>query len=390
MSGGSDSVALLYLLKEAFAETSVDLFVATVNHGLREEAETEARHVADIARDLGLPHTILVWEDGPVAGNLQDQARDARYRLLADWANTNHIAAVALGHTADDQAETVLMRMRRASGVTGLAAMNPRRMQSGVAFVRPLLKLRRECLRSYLAQKGVEWVDDPSNSDPRFERVRTREALKHLEPLGLSVEALCAVADNMAKARDALDWYSFTAAREVVSVTKYGVQFDQRGFRILPEEIAYRILRHALTWTSNLDYPPRRAAMSAALRSVRHGSSFTVAGCQILTRAGRTWVIRELNALRDKSARPGETWDRQWRLWGQDASGLEVRALGHKGLSQFAEWRALNLPRTVLAVTPALWEGERIISAPLAGLDAGWTVNHLKNPEEFYGGLLSH
>ncbi len=390
VSGGSDSLALLHLLHEIFDSDVVKLHVATVDHGLRKESNAEAVQVARIAQDLGLSHTILHWEEGPGSGNLQEQARAARYRLLAQWARENDIAAVGLGHTADDQAETVLMRMRRVSGVRGLSAMSARRMQNGISFVRPLLDVRREELRDYLRANNLQWIEDPSNSDHRFERVRTREALKHLEPLGLTVDALRSVAENMGHARDALDWYSFTAARDIVTISEYGVCICQRQFRTLPDEIAHRILSQAIRWITGLDYPPRRTAMIAALRSVRHGVSFTVAGCQILTRRGMTWVTRELNAVTGITGEVDGKWDLWWQVYGQKFEDHEVRAIGQDGLHQFSEWRALDLPRMVLAVTPGVWSGEKLLAAPAAGLDAGWSVRHLKDAEEFYGGFLSH
>lgn len=390
VSGGSDSLALLHLLREAFDPSVVKLHVATVDHGLRAGSNAEAMQVAQMCQQVGLSHTILRWEEGPVTGNLQEQAREARYRLLSQWARENNISAVGLGHTADDQAETVLMRMRRVSGVRGLAAMSARRMQNGIAFVRPLLDTRREDLRDYLRANDVHWIDDPSNSDHRFERVRTREALKYLEPLGLSVDVLCAVADNMGRARAALDWYSFTAARDIVKVSKYGVCINQRQFRTLPDEIAYRILSQAIRWITGLEYPPRRRAMAAALRAVRHGASFTVAGSQIVTRRGMTWVARELNAVEQIIGGSDGKWDLYWQMQGHQSQGHEIRVVGQGGLKQFNEWRDLDLPRTVLAVTPGVWSGEKLLAAPAAGLDAGWSVRHLKDAEEFFGGFLSH
>lgn len=401
VSGGGDSVALMALLAECFADRGIEICTVTVDHGLRAGSAAEARSAKAVAANLGLSHDTLLWEAGPGQGNLQDQARSARYDLLTAWAKSKDISVLTLGHTADDQAETVVMRLRRASGVTGLSAMAPRRMRDGLILSRPLLTLRREDLRRYLRGRGLTWVEDPSNEDQKFERVRVREAMETLAPLGLTVDALTAVAENMRRSRDALDWYTFTSAQELMTPEPLGVCIDQRGFRVLPEEISYRLLRHALGWVSGQTYPPRRRAMLEALRAVRHGGSFTVAGCQIFTERGQSWVIRELNALGDQKVMLGEIWDRHWRLTpplrdmlakpnAKVARDLKVRALGNAGLSQFSEWRDLDLPRCLLAASPGVWHGEQLIAAPLAGKPDGYRAHNLRKSTEFYSRLLSH
>ena len=401
VSGGSDSLALLSLAVEALADTGIEVHAATVDHRLRAASSDEAKAAKAVCETLAVPHDTLIWEAGPQGGNLQDEARDARYDLLTAWAKGRDIPMIALGHTADDQAETVLMRLRRASGVTGLAAMRARRMRDGIMLARPMLTLRRADLQAYLRHRKIAWVDDPSNENTKFERVRIRQAMELLEPLGLTVPTLTAVADNMARSRDALDWYAFTSAQELLQVSPLGVQIEQRGFRVLPEEIAYRLLRHSLRWMSGQVYPPRRDPMLAALRAVRHGTSFTLAGCQMVTRKGSTWVTRELNAVADMTAEMGAEWNNQLSLHGpnmrmvdaysfMEQSRERVRALGHEGLLQFAEWRALDLPRSVLAASPGVWRGDKLLAAPLAGWSAGYRVEQTRSGAEFYSRLLSH
>ena len=155
VSGGSDSLALLHLCVEAFGVDRV--CAATVDHQLRLDSADEAETVGRIAAQLGVGHHILKWNRPDEQGNLSDQARRARYRLLVQWAEQSEVAAVAIGHTADDQAETFLMRLARRSGLSGLAAMPERRDISGIAFLRPLLSFRREDLRDYLRSLDVAW-----------------------------------------------------------------------------------------------------------------------------------------------------------------------------------------------------------------------------------------
>ncbi|EBA18518.1 PP-loop family protein [Roseobacter sp. SK209-2-6] len=391
VSGGGDSLALLHLLKSCFDGEPVEILAATVDHGLRKESAEEAKWTAEVARGLGLRHEVLIWEDGPEeTGNLQEQARHARYSLLTNWARRNGIPILTLGHTADDQAETVLMRLSRAGGVNGLAGIPQRRTLNGVTLLRPLLEVRREALRSYLRDEGHDWIDDPSNDDSRFERVRFRKALENLAELGITVPALATVAQNMSKARKALDWHVFLAARDIARFEAGAMVFDLRKFRTLPDEIAHRLLQQAIQWISGNPYPARRLPMIEAAEQARRGGSATLSGCRIMSRKCGVWVCREFAAVEHSSAPSGGIWDGRWRVFAGEFGQSELRPLGAEGMKQCPEWRSQNLPGPVLEVTPALWQGGKLIAAPLAGYAKGTTAELVNSEEEFFASLLSH
>lgn len=391
VSGGGDSVAMLHILTRCFDPGRVTLYAATVDHGLRPEAAAEAAAVGDLARSLGITHEVLRWRGWDGAGNLQDRARRARYGMLTGWARQHGIAMLALGHTADDQAETVLMRLARAPGVTGLAGIPARRSQDGIALIRPVLGLSRAALRDYLRRNGIAWVDDPSNEDDRFDRIRARRALSVLAPLGITVAGLAEVAQNMAQARDALDWYSFLAARDIVTCDAGDLIFDLRGFRVLPAEIARRLLVRAILWISGGEYPPRRVPLAAALNVIRSGGSVTLGGCVVMRQGQSARIFREHAAVQELRGRPGEIWDRRWRLIGDgDAAGCEVRALGRHALGACPDWRATGRPQASLAATPAIWRDDDLVAAPMAGLGNGWRAELVGNREEFLASFLSH
>ena len=182
VSGGGDSMAMLHLAVACGLRPAI----VTVNHGLRAEAAAEAEQVGAVASTLGLSHTTLIWQGWDHSGNLQDAARKARRRLIAAWAVQNHIATVALGHTQNDIAETFVMRLQRGAGVDGLATMAPRWPEGSVLWQRPLLGFTRAELRQWLQAQGKTWVEDPSNDNPRFDRVRARKAMAVLQPLGVT------------------------------------------------------------------------------------------------------------------------------------------------------------------------------------------------------------
>lgn len=389
ISGGSDSTALLHILQQCLGP-DVEIFAATVNHGLRPEAGEEALQVRDIAESLGVSHTILRWRGWDGKGNLQDRARAARYDLLTSWAKAHDIDTLVLGHTRDDQAETVLMRLARASGVAGLSGMPVRRVVNGVTLLRPLLGVRREELRDYLRRQKLTWIEDPSNDDDGFERIRIRKALDLLEPLGISVPALAEVADNMARARDALDWQSFVTARDIARVQDGNVVMDRQRFAALPAEIARRLVVAAVTWIGGADYAPRRGAVLDALDAIREGRTITFSGCAVQSHRSGIWICREYNAVADVVTHAGMPWDNRWRLTGGDVRGLEIRALGENGLAQCPDWRDTGAPHSAMMAMPGLWKQGELIAAPAAGWSNGWTAELTGGDEEFFALFLSH
>src|SRR5438309_4044763 len=204
VSGGPDSLALLLL---AAAARLGQVEAATIDHGLRAEARGEAAMVAIICDGLKVPHATLTarWSEVPETA-IQERARNQRYRLLGYWAEERGLDALATAHHAEDQAETLLMRLARGSGVRGLAGMRPRSVSPGahMRLIRPLLGWRRAELELICERAGLSPVADPSNQDERFERVRVRRALAALD--WLDAGSVAQSASNLADADAALEW----------------------------------------------------------------------------------------------------------------------------------------------------------------------------------------
>jgi len=383
---------LLHALSRTYADSATEVFAVTVDHGLRPEAIREARHVAEIARQLGVSHDVLTWDGWDGSGNLQDRARGARYNLLTAWARQMGIAVLALGHTADDQAETVLMRLARSSGVNGLAGIPRRRTVQGITVVRPFLDVSRAQLRGYLTRHGVAWIDDPSNEDTRFERVRMREAMPTLASLGLTSTVLADVARNMSRAREALDWYTFIVAREIVQLDGGDVLIDLRRFRTMPEETARRLLVRALLWIGGGTYGPRRQTVMDAIIAIRAGKTTTLHGCIVISHGGLIWICREYNAVRQLESPADAIWDRRWRLvhGGPMPVDWRLRPLGRAGLRQCGDWRRTGRPYAALTASPSVWAGDKVLAAPQTGLDSSLKIELIGGGEEFFASILSH
>lgn len=394
VSGGGDSLALLHLLNDWATGTGTDLTVATVDHGLRPEAGAEAAMVAEVCGGLGLPHAVLRWKDWDGRGNLSDAARRARYRLLADWAKGQGADAVALGHTLDDQAETVLMRLARGSGVDGLSGMAAARVSDGILWLRPLLGLRREALRQVLRARGQTWAEDPTNDDPAYDRIKARRALAVLAPLGLDAEGLADTAARMALAREVLAGAALDLARRAVTLEAGCVAIDRTALEAAPEETRLRLVAHALGWVASAEYRPRLAALRENLAAALAGRRRTLAGCLMVPRKTQLWIVREFRAVEGLRTPAGALWDDRWRLEGPDSKGLALAALGPDGLARCPGWRETDLPRDALIASPALWRGAELVAAPLATPArqpaSPWRIVLHQAPEDFFTTLFSH
>jgi len=383
-------MALLHLLHRWATEQDVALQAVTVDHGLRKAAADEAKGVGEFCAGLGIAHTTLHWTGWDGKGNLQDQARRARYRLMTDWAHTQGVDTIALGHTADDQAETFLMRLARGSGVDGLSGMQSSRHTDCITWVRPALLLYRQQLRDYLLRHDIKWIDDPSNDDERFERVKARKVMQALVPLGIDVARLAGTAQDLQMARQALAFQTQNAATDIATIQGGDVLLERKAFNLLCPEIHSRLLSHALCWVSMAEYRPRRLALTDIEAALRHGKSATLHGCRILVNKVEIRITREHQAVKDTVCPSDAIWDKRWQFCGPHAKGLEIRALGAAGLAECPDWRGTDLPRASLLATPAVWQNNTLIAAPLAGLANGWNTNALFGLDHFISCVISH
>lgn len=268
VSGGPDSLALLLL---AAAALPGRVAAASVDHGLRAEAAGEAAMVARVCAGLGVPHAVL-----PVTlprGNMQDRARTARYAALAAWAAREGVAALATGHQLDDQAETLMMRLNRGSGLSGLAGVRARGpvpgSSAGLPLLRPLIGWRRAELAQLVADAGLEPARDPSNADPRFDRARMRAALAGADwiaPEGLARSAaLLAEAESFVAAAIARGW---------------GERVRRRGggWHLLPAPTRFETIELIRRIFAALNAEPSRQDIAALADRLARGENASLAG----------------------------------------------------------------------------------------------------------------
>jgi tRNA(Ile)-lysidine synthase len=388
VSGGADSVALMTLAAEwrQLQGEAPALLVLTVDHRLRAGSAEDAAWVAREADARGLPHRTLVWRHDAVAldAGLQARARSARYRLLAEAVRLEDCDALATAHHQADQAETVLMRLARGSGVDGLAAMRPRSLVDGIVLLRPLLALPKARLVATLRATGCEWREDPSNTRLEFERVRLRDAAPALRRVGLDAPALSASARRLARAADALEQATDRLAEAAVELDGVLARVDATRLDAAPEEIRVRLLARLIAAFGGTARPPRLSELERlAARVFGHPCADATLGGSVVRRRGAGMTIcRESGRMGLPEARLSGSesllWDRRFcvsvpkQVLARGQS-LVVRALGAaatRDIRRAVEVGAgrggtkLAWPAEAVHGLPGLWTGGRLLGLP--------------------------
>lgn len=379
VSGGADSMALALLLIQWSRAHNVTLHALTVDHGLREAAAEEARQVAAWLAPLRVPHTTLQWEEGrdyrARPASAQSAARDARYGLMTDWCRSHHATHLFLAHHADDQAETFLQRLTRGSGVDGLAAMAPRTERAGVVFARPLLATPKARLTDFCREAGQPWLEDPSNRDDAYGRVRLRAARDVLAREGLTPDRILNTADHMRRARAALDHYVHALLSAACVWDAYGVgRLDLGPFLAAPEEIGLRALAAVLMTGSGQVYRPRFERLLRLYETLRTDAwrDCTLHGCMLVRADAGLVISREAAHITEEQKFRSSLqtiWDGRYDI---AVAGLpparefRLRRLLQRDVS--VELRELpawtKMPSQARETLPALFDSEGLAAVP--------------------------
>lgn len=358
VSGGSDSLALLFLAKQWCAGHGIECRAVTVDHDLRPTSRQEAEWVVQVAANLGIACDIKTWAHDDPKANLQAQARTARYGLIDAWRHD--ISHVLTGHTLDDQAETFLLRLKRGSGVDGLSAMASVRDMGDWSILRPCLNMTRQDLRAFLMEHSQTWIEDPSNDNPKFDRVRMRHMLNDMRDAGLDAKGLADTSTRMARARDALQFYTKQLARTSVT-TEYGdVIIDLNDLNAAPDDIQFRLVAAAIGWITSQTYRPRFSALKNGLEAVKNGQAATLAGAVLFPHKGHLRATREYNAIKEMTG-CGQ-FDHRWAI--EHESDHHIAALGPDHATTLEKHIRKAIPHRTLIVQPAIFKGNLLISVP--------------------------
>ncbi len=374
-------MALMHLVlqwREAAGRATPRLTMLTVDHGLRPEAADEARWVTEQARAHGLDAVSLRWETNDKQSRIQADAREARYSLMAGYAHSHGLDALVTAHHLDDQAETLLMRLGRGSGVNGLAGIPKKGQWAGFAVLRPLLDVPKARLVATLKAADISWLEDPSNEDTRFERVRLRQAMAELERLGIGPEALAQSAARLRRASEALETVcdKFLVRHAELCDAGYG-RIDRQAFLDAAEDISLRAVARMLQCVGGQVTPPRLAKLEAMVEAIRSGDQKprTLGGCRVEWKLNDILVLREAgrDGLPGLILKPGESglWDNRFHvsLEPNEKAPVEVRALGNAG---YGEVRArlgstATLPEHAVDGLVSFWRDEKVLCVPPMG-----------------------
>lgn len=383
VSGGADSMALAVLAHRWARRRGGRIVALTVDHGLRKGSRAEAKLAYRRLADHGIDCQLLVWRGDKPKSGVQAAARDARYRLMTQWCRRHSVLHLLVAHHREDQAETVLHRLARASGVDGLAGMAAIHELPDVRLLRPCLPVPRDRLRAVLVRHGLGWSEDPSNEDRGYARVRLRALLPVLASEDINVAALWGTARRMAGARARLeaDTAGFLGVHAALYPEGYAT-VDHAAFSAVDPELAQRVLIALLATIGGTIYPPRSASLEAICTDLRRkgrksaiSRARTLGGCRIVPAGTDILICREAGRCEVLTAGPGAAilWDKRFFIrlpgdGGGSAGTYTIKALGETGWAAFRRENpgiaADFLPKTVRSALPAIHRKGRLVAVP--------------------------
>lgn len=391
VSGGADSMALCLLAHRWVRARGGRVVALTVDHGLRADSTAEAAQVGIWLRKYGIEHHILSWEGPKPATAVQQAARSARYRLLGAWCAGRGILHLLVAHHREDQAETYALRLARGSGVEGLAAMPalgrlPEQLADAPLLLRPLLEVPKARLVSLLAGMGQDWIEDPSNSLEKYQRVRIRRLFAEAAPDGLTIDGAIAAVAVMQRENAALEaeLLRFMSLHTCLDPSGFA-SFDRGAFRRLPRDIALRCLARLIMVIGGRVYPPRSdrlARITSAVCTAAAGG-WTSSGCLFEADDDKVLVFREAASCSSETifdpAGDEIFWDRRFRVGfrPEQRKGetfpdkVTIRKLGYAGwcgiLADDPSLRNNKIPFRAKLCLPAVFLDSGLLAVPLLG-----------------------
>jgi tRNA(Ile)-lysidine synthase len=380
VSGGGDSMALGLLADRWARKSAGNITALTVDHGLRPDSAAEAARVGHWLAARRIGHVVLRWDGPRPAAGIQEAAREARYRLMTAWCRDAGVLHLLLAHNLEDQAGTFLMRLQRDSGADGLAAMTAVAETPAVRLVRPLLAVSRGRLRATLGEFGQDWVEDPSNRDPRFARTRLDAALPVLADAGFPAARLAAAAGRLGHGRAAIEESVSNLLARCCALHPAGfATIDAAILTEAPERVSQRALARLLMCVGGGAHGPRReklVRLHARLAANPLDKARTLGGCRVMPMNGRLLVCRERRGTPRPLAAVAATrvvWDRRFVIDFTAAgdgpgTGAFLGRLGRDGWAEIVGERpALRqspIPPPTRLSLPALHDADGVVAVP--------------------------
>ncbi|RMF12780.1 MAG: tRNA lysidine(34) synthetase TilS [Alphaproteobacteria bacterium] len=375
VSGGADSMALMHLVHVWAQDRGGQVCTLTVDHDLRPEAGAEAAQVRRWCEAAGIEHHVLRWEGPKPRARLQERARRARYDLMAGWCRRHGLLHLLVAHHQGDQAETFLMRRERGSGPEGLAAMPPVALPPGAGYrwprlLRPLLPVPKCRLEATLVARQQSWIDDPSNENAAYQRVRLRKRIVASgDPDAFRAE-LAAQADAYRKARDRVETELGRLLADRLSLSPYGYALIG-NHQSIAADLAIPLWSRMLRTIGGRAYPPRGDRVGRFVADLGEGGfrGATLAGCVVQPRGDALLVAREPAGIEGERRLDRElVWDNRFLIRNGTGGPFTVRKLGEDGVRTLNRRWPLGKGRGVLPLAlrslPGLFRGGELVGLP--------------------------
>ena len=394
VSGGSDSMALFYLSLFWVQRTGNVMKVASVNHGLRKGSDAEIEFVKDRVGKNLISHFPLQSkvDIGDLQGNIQDNARKVRYKLLTEWAKKEGIECILLGHTLDDQEENLILRFFRGSGVDGLASIQKKKYHNNILWFRPLLEYRKDFLQDFLKKIGKDWVEDPSNVDEKFERVKIRKLLPKLKKSGLIKKRFAQTADHMRRASKVLATAAINEAKSMIEITELGeTKIESFKYYKALEDTRLRILSGLISWYSGRFYRPRFTQLDHLQKLIAETGNIkgvSLGGTIIKQSGGFININRELSLIKSREHINSKNilWDNRWNIKFEEfhEQNLKVVPLGSLNYKKKELFDLNSSAKGILDTLPAILKDNKLVFTPFSKLAYEIEVNLLSGDKHLY------
>lgn len=373
VSGGADSMCLAHLLSQWGIQNKIDITALIVDHGLREESSAEALWVQSFLMEKGIKAVILKWEGPKPKSNIQSKARIARYNLLQEYCNLHGIGHLFIGHTLNDQAETVLMRAIRGSGIDGVSGIKPRAKYGKITLLRPLLNTTRAQIEAHLLEVGWTWVNDPSNLSHKYDRIKVRSMLaSYAKEFGnaLIYKRLSLLAENARRAKSYINKRVDIAWSKYVKIESLNFLTVDNSIYKLHEELRLRLFVRMFKHLNPHLPTPRLNRLTGLVNALKEegGVVKTLNGCLVIKDSKRTVIMLEIGknpAVLSLKAGESNYWHNIKIVVGRDS--LTAKALGSAGwryLKSLDYVKPASVPINAIHSLLAIYEGDKLIYVP--------------------------
>ena len=370
VSGGIDSMVLLHLSAQ-YCHQNIPI-ILTVNHRLRPEAEQEALFVFQHSQNLNLKCHILNWHGKLPVSNIQSVARQIRYRLLLQWCHENRINHLMIAHQKNDQAETIMLRLERGSGLDGLAGMQERTYLSNIHILRPLLDVSRKELLQYANKNNITWINDTSNNNAKYKRTLYRNMLEMTDNSEILINRLYTASMHIRRSLSCILHYVRLAINECLEFTTIGhINVKLIVFLTLPEEISLRLLTYSIMSIGKQKYKPRYAKLNNIFYKIQNNKSKisqTLCGCKITKHQNDIISItRETSAIQELTINSFANivieWDNRFKISVVNSSSHNVTVSSLN--NNYIPKNLKKLNREAVRCLPTLKYKNKIVAYPL-------------------------